>query len=124
MTEDEIREPRVRKGRRAGIAVLGAVAAVLIGYGLYSAGVHAERQRVLRAEAARAEAILAKPLAEWTLGEREEFAAEYEARRARERDDDPSLWTGKEKRGEWWRYTKLVTRKTIDGWKGDGPSDD
>lgn len=124
MTETEIRKPRKRWVFKAAVAVLGAVAAVLIGYGLYSAGVRAEQQRVSRAEAARAEAILEKPLAEWTLGEREEFSAEYEARRARERADDPSLWTGKEKRGEWWRYTKLVTRKTIDGWREHDSSAD
>ncbi len=80
------------------------------------AGVVAQRraaeQAARAAEAARVEAVLQKPLLEWTEDARAEFADAFETRRQVERANDKRLWTADEKKREWWSYFKLVVRQS------------
>lgn len=66
------------------------------------------------AEKARIEAIMKKPLLEWTDADKAELPEFYETRRQRERVTNSALWTEEEKQTERWAYTKLVTGETYE----------
>ena len=70
----------------------------------------AEKERIA-AERARIEAIIRKPLLQWTDADKAELPDVYEGRRQRERIGNSKLWTKEEKKSEWWTYTKLVANE-------------
>ncbi len=103
---------RCKCRRVVGIVILAVVLAG-VAYGVTTQRKANARAQAAAAEAARVEAILQKPLLEWTEAERAEFAQDYESRRQAERVNDKRLWTAEEKKHEWWSYSKLVVRQSV-----------
>ena len=112
MTDREVSERLGRYRTKRTIRTTAIiVAVVLLSAAAVVVGVRWSAARdAARAEKARVESILQKPLLEWSEAERNEFPAEYENRRQAERATNPALWTAAEKKAEWWRYAKLVVK--------------
>ena len=112
MTDREVSERLGRYRTRRTLKISALIVAIVI---VAAAAVVFEMRRAAardaaRAEKARVESILKKPLLEWSETERAEFPEEFENRRQAERTLNPALWTAAEKKAEWWSYTKLLVK--------------